>query len=1039
MSVPVSNRPEFPILRSIFILAIALSPAMLSGQGSDPVPNYVVNTIADDATGTASNCTSSPEGICTLRDALAAANAVEASNITFDSTVFLATNSTAANTITLSNGAMNIPSGATITGLTSGSGATLTNLVTVSGNHASTIFAFAPSQSTATATIANLNIAYGYDQGGSKCPTNINCPHGLIRGGGIYNDGTLTVTGSTISNNSTDYYGGGIVNDPTATLTVIGSTFSNNVSNEYGGAILTAGTLTVTGSTFSNNSAKTANGGGIVMWYGTLTVIDSTFSGNSSGGPGGGIYNGSTVTVINSTFTGNSAGWYGGGGINNLGGTMTVTGSTFSNNSASPGAGIENYPGYGSLLALANDVLDGNGGDDLDDGTGNSSLPALIDSSGSCSGIALCNAGGNVVGYYNGNSINPAPISVAPLGNYGGPTQTMLPEPGSAAICGGIAANIPAGVTTDQRGYPIENTTYPGYSSSTPCVDSGAVQTNYAMAFTTQPPADAGYDEAIAPAPVVTLTESGNLAGAATSNVTMTDSSYALSGTTSESLSSGTATFPGLILSSPVTDDIFTATLGLNPMLNISAQASVEVSDTTTPAPATMHSPTPGTATILGVSNILFQWSGGAYVTSYELLIGTNGVGSSNILATAPLTTTSYTVPALPANGVTLYVRLGSLINGAWQTEDYQYTEATPAPAAMLSPTPGTATILGTSNILFQWSTGTDVTSYELLIGTSGVGSSNILNTGALNTTSCTVPALPANSVTLYVRLGSLINGAWQTEDYVYTESGPATLSPSSGTLSASQTFTWENGNEGATYYTLVVRSEWPGGPVLYNSGVTTQTSATVTIPANGATVVATLYQYVNGAWQNTVYTFAAPGTPTPATLSPSSGTLSTSQAFTWNNGNEAVYYMLVVRSEWPGGPVLLYTGLTTETSATVTIPANGATVVATLYQATISGWQETAYTFTAPGTPTPATLSPSSGTLSTSQTFTWGNGNEAVYYMLVVRSQAPGSPVLLATGETTETSATVTIPANGATIVATLYQATISGWKETAYTFTAP
>ena len=91
--------------------------------------------------------------------------------------------------------------------------------------------------------------------------------------------------------------------------------------------------------------------------------------------------------------------------------------------------------------------------------------------------------------------------------------RRCCPSQAALAICGGIAANIPAGVTTDQRGYPIKNTTYPGYSSSTPCVDSGAVQTNYAMAITTQPPANATVNEAIAPAPVVTLTESGNMAG----------------------------------------------------------------------------------------------------------------------------------------------------------------------------------------------------------------------------------------------------------------------------------------------------------------------------------------------------------------------------------------------------------------------------------------------------------------------------------------------------------------------------------------------
>jgi len=34
-------------------------------------------------------------------------------------------------------------------------------------------------------------------------------------------------------------------------------------------------------------------------------------------------------------------------------------------------------------------------------------------------------------------------------------------------------------VAADQRGFLNENTTYSGYSSTTPCVDSGAVQTNY--------------------------------------------------------------------------------------------------------------------------------------------------------------------------------------------------------------------------------------------------------------------------------------------------------------------------------------------------------------------------------------------------------------------------------------------------------------------------------------------------------------------------------------------------------------------------------
>ncbi len=50
----------------------------------------------------------------------------------------------------------------------------------------------------------------------------------------------------------------------------------------------------------------------------------------------------------------------------------------------------------------------------------------------------------------------PAPLTnapdLAPLGNYGGPTQTMPPLPGSPAIgAGSVADNT---FSTDQRGYP---------------------------------------------------------------------------------------------------------------------------------------------------------------------------------------------------------------------------------------------------------------------------------------------------------------------------------------------------------------------------------------------------------------------------------------------------------------------------------------------------------------------------------------------------------------------------------------------------------
>jgi len=83
---------------------------------------------------------------------------------------------------------------------------------------------------------------------------------------------------------------------------------------EEGGGIFNAGTLTVTGSTLSDNSGR--NIGGIHNFgTGTLTMVNSTVSGNSSvlSNPGAGIGNeGGTLTATGCTVWGNN-----GGGIDN--------------------------------------------------------------------------------------------------------------------------------------------------------------------------------------------------------------------------------------------------------------------------------------------------------------------------------------------------------------------------------------------------------------------------------------------------------------------------------------------------------------------------------------------------------------------------------------------------------------------------------------------------------------------------------------------------------------------------------------------------
>jgi hypothetical protein len=235
-----------------------------------------------------------------------------------------------------------------------------------------------------------------------------------------------------------------------------------------GSGIWNQGALTVANSTLSGNS--TTNLGGGIYNTGILTVTNSTLSGNSApGNLGGGIYNTGILTVTNSTLSGNSA--YNGGGLYTTGPqTVAVTNSTFSGNQTASGSTINNSGNAGALI-LANNIVSGN------------TAPELLDIN------SYTDKGGNIVG--------GAVIQVAPLGNYGGPTQTMPPQIGSPAL--GAGAYQTGESTTDQRGYPRPNT------ASAP-IDSGAVQVSGNGATITAVSPSAG---PVAGGTVVTVTGSG--------------------------------------------------------------------------------------------------------------------------------------------------------------------------------------------------------------------------------------------------------------------------------------------------------------------------------------------------------------------------------------------------------------------------------------------------------------------------------------------------------------------------------------------------
>ena len=128
-------------------------------------------------------------------------------------------------------------------------------------------------------------------------------------GAGVRNYGTLSISASTFSGNSSpalQHTSGGAIGN-SGTLTVTTSTFTNN-SGQEGGAIFNQNTATITQTTFANNVGQIYGGGAILNAFGTTNVSTSTFVGNTTGpsGGGGAIDNDTTMTFRNSTFYNNT-------------------------------------------------------------------------------------------------------------------------------------------------------------------------------------------------------------------------------------------------------------------------------------------------------------------------------------------------------------------------------------------------------------------------------------------------------------------------------------------------------------------------------------------------------------------------------------------------------------------------------------------------------------------------------------------------------------------------------------------------------------
>jgi DNA-binding beta-propeller fold protein YncE len=344
-------------------------------------------------------------------------------------------------TITLTSGELLITNDLTIIG----PGAV--NLA-ISGNHTNRVFEIGPN---AIVSISGLTIRDGHAADG----------YYGANGDGIYNQGTLSLSGCALTDSSAGNGGyGGVWQD-------------TGGNGGHGGGIYNANTLQATACTFSGNEAGFGGAG---------------FDGNPAGmgrdgGDGGGIYNLGTMTLTNCTLGVNKSGSGGVGGRGDLGGrgrggdggdgggifnsgAFALVACTLSANSAGSDGYNAGYPGSGGGIFNAATQPSA----ELLDTLVASNRPGFGQTSSLDLAGPFTSLGYNLIGQTNGctgftngvhadlagTTASPLDPQLGPLANNGGPTLTMALLHGSPALDAGDDALLgpPYHLTTDQRGFP---------------------------------------------------------------------------------------------------------------------------------------------------------------------------------------------------------------------------------------------------------------------------------------------------------------------------------------------------------------------------------------------------------------------------------------------------------------------------------------------------------------------------------------------------------------------------------------------------------
>lgn len=233
-------------------------------------------------------------------------------------------------------------------------------------------------------------------------------------GGGIYNQGTFTLSNAAVRANIADY-GAGIYNSGVFTLDT--STVSSNIG-PYGGAIYNSGSFTVNASAITGNHqgpTDSGQGGGILNdQSGTFLLNNSMVSTNHSAA-GGGIANAGIMTVDHTLISENISANFG-GGVYLMSGPLNLNASEIrANQAAGSGGGVFIDQGVSPLSlkvvnsTVAKNVASGNGGGLVVIGSPTLSNIVLINTT--FSGNSAVQAGGGI--YIAGGTVNGYNLTIA--------------------------------------------------------------------------------------------------------------------------------------------------------------------------------------------------------------------------------------------------------------------------------------------------------------------------------------------------------------------------------------------------------------------------------------------------------------------------------------------------------------------------------------------------------------------------------------------------------------------------------------------------